>query len=146
MGNLERMGNNFPFPDDYSFSNTHNFGGEEEAIGASTNNNSLMMRIKNIHISFQHIGFDHGINTALKAAKENLSGEEQSFLRDRFGLNSEQLKTISYESLSGGPEKLAKNQRIVEIMNAIFIITNNDSLEEMEVTTETIIGETLDLN
>lgn len=146
MDYLEGTGSFFPFPDNYTADNTHNFHEEDEPICTSTDNSSLMIRVKNIHIAFQQIGFDHGINTALHAAKEQLSAEEKAFIRDRFGLSREQLRTISYENLSEGPDKLARNQRVLEIMNAIFVLTNNDSLDEMEITTETIIAEMIKLN
>ncbi len=146
MDNLGSMGNTFPFPEDYTSCNNHNFHEEDEPICTSTDNASLMIRIKNIHLAFQQIGFDHGINSALHAAKEQLSSEEKAFIRDRFGLSREQLCTISYENLSEGSDRLAKNQRVLEIINTIFVVSNNDSLDEMEITTEAIIAEIVKLN
>lgn len=150
MGNLEGMGNQPIFPGGYNTYGNDSQNLKKEmfnpSLESSTSNQELISRIKNIHVAFQHIGFDKGISTALNTAKEALTHEDKEYVLDRFGLNEEQLKTISYESISNNPNKLAMNQRTIEIMNAIFLISNHDPLEEMEVTAQKMILESTKFN
>lgn len=116
-----------------------------QPINSSSNCEELAERMRAIDCLMRVVGFEGGLSSLLAAAKEEIEQEKREYLMERCGITIRELEEISFANITAG-RSFAANQRAVDIMNCLLILSGNAPLEELEAAAEELIESFAHLN